>query len=131
MYVALGISTHFTFKPLLSLFNFSMFKFTTICPMTYDTLLGFRALFSALYPCVLGQPYSLTSFSLCAGFSVRLGNVYGCFALAFISVFYNPFLVRLQFSNIHFSMHRSLRNVLLLLLFVLKSKREKPPNNYA
>jgi len=36
---------------------------------------------------VLGQPYSLTSFGLCAGFFERLGNVYGCEGAALFQIF--------------------------------------------
>lgn len=39
VYVALGISMHFTFKPMLCLLNIFIFQFTTCCPLPYDTLL--------------------------------------------------------------------------------------------
>lgn len=54
--MALGISKHFTFKPLICLLNVIMFQFTTCCPMTYDTLLpaGFTCSFQtrATLPCL-------------------------------------------------------------------------------
>ena len=55
-YVALGISKHHTFKPLICLLKIPMFQFTTSCPMTYDTLLATGRSF----PCAVNQSFNLT-----------------------------------------------------------------------
>jgi hypothetical protein len=83
VYEALGISKHFTVKPLICLLNVLTFILTTCCPMIYTHCWGY-VLCLPLSPCV-GKTYSFAIFGLC----VSLCELQMCMALALgLSIFF-------------------------------------------